>query len=186
MSYQGTPSGLSLSAISLHSWGRSTYFPEFLFIFRHFCVFWHPIKGWLQVSPCLRHLCARPTWTKISYPVITGEVWLHYHESLLARISTFSFRVFYCSITRLPKSISYSSYYRSARWLHFYEYLDFLRKNYSAPLLISPSLGFDSCCYERRYVYCYRCAHRLHFYEYLDFLRKNYSASLLSRTNLGF
>jgi len=39
-----------------------------------------------QVSPCLRYLCARP-----EQGICT---WLHYHESLLASISIFSFEFF--------------------------------------------------------------------------------------------
>ena len=41
------------------------------------------------LSPCLELLCARPEQGHLN-PVVTGEAWLFYHESLLARSSTFS------------------------------------------------------------------------------------------------
>jgi len=60
------------------------------------------------------HVCARPEQGYL-YPVVTGEAWLHYHESPLARISTF-FRVFsfYCSM-RLPSHVKGRNSWRFLR-----------------------------------------------------------------------
>jgi hypothetical protein len=86
--------GLFLSSIKKFKvktpyWSTSPKGYTFSTLFRHLSIFGRLIKGCLRVSPYLEHLCARPQ-QGYSQLVVTGEAWLYYHYSLLARSSTFS------------------------------------------------------------------------------------------------